>query len=656
MTPPDATAKAERQRDMFICLVLVVGILAIYGQVADFQFVNYDDPDFVSGNPIVKRGLSLDALVYAFTRTIASNWHPLTTLSHTLDVQLFGLAAGRHHLVNMGFHVANTLLLFLVFRQMTHRAWRSGVVAALFAWHPLHVESVAWVAERKDLLSALFWMLTLWAYVRYVAQSGVRRYLLVLLFYCLALLSKPMVVTLPFVLLLLDYWPLGRLRLPGLLSLSSAREMAGLRGRPIDSVAPTQATPPPASRQVFRLVLEKVPLLLLAAAMSMVTYFVQEQTGAMKLVLPFSVRLANAVVSYARYLGKMFVPVDLAVLYPHPGHWAAGVVIGALVVLGIVSAGTLLLARRQPWLLVGWLWFLGTLVPVIGLVQAGFQAMADRYSYLPLIGLFLALTWSGASLVSRWPAWGRLMPTTTVLLLGVCLGLSWRQTRYWQNSITLFSHALACTTNNPIAHNNLGNALREAGQREVAAAQFQEALRLKPDYPQAYNSLGAVLYDQGRGEEAIQNMQKALELDPNLFVAHENLGNIFWKRGQAREAILHWREALRLRPDDLVTLQNLAWLLATHPQSEYRNGSESIRLAQHGCALTGDRDVNLLGTLAAAYAEAGQFPEAVAAAEKAIAAATTAGLTDQAAAHRRLEQQFYQQGKPFRDPRHRVQQ
>ncbi len=621
-------------RTAVVCLALVLGCICIYWQVHDFEFTNYDDPEFVSQNPFVQGGLSWSGVVFAFTQTIAANWHPITILSHMLDVQLFGLRAGAHHLVNVAFHAINAVLLFLVVKRMTRRFWCSALVAALFAWHPLHVESVAWVAERKDLLSGLFWILALWAYVRYVAQPGISRYLLVLLFFALGLMSKPMGITLPFVLLLLDYWPLGRLQL-------------GPPAASVGSVARHQ--PPAASRQaVVGLLIEKLPLLLLALAASVLTFFVQEHDEATKILggLALSTRLGNAAVSYARYLGKTFVPIDLVVLYPHPGHWATSAVVGALLLLAALSVAALVLARRQPWWLVGWLWFLGTLIPVIGLVQVGWQAMADRYTYLPLVGLFIALAWGAAHLASSWALCRRGLPVAVAGLLLGCVATSWFQTRHWQSSVTLFSHALAKTTHNPMAHANLGQALEERGRIDEAIQHYSEVIRLQPDYAPVYNNLGLLLSQRDQPAEALRCFETAVRLRPNEFLAHYNLAQFLWLRGQASEAVAEYREVLRLRPDIPEVLNNLAWILATHPQAALRNGPEAVRLAQRGCELTNYQAANLLGALAAAYAEAGQFKEAVETAQKAVAVAAASGQEELANRYRRFLQLF-QQGKPF---------
>ncbi len=380
------------RREILICLFLVLATLTVYWQVGNYEFVNFDDDKYIIENFHVQKGLTRDSVIWAFTATHVSNWHPLTWLSHMLDFQLYGLNPSGHHLTNVFFHLVNTLLLFLVLKLMTGALWRSGLVAALFAVHPLHVESVVWVAERKDVLSTLFWMLTLWAYLGYTKRPGVKRYLVILLAFALGLMAKPMLVTLPFVLLLLDYWPLKRIEL--------GQSAIGL---PAASQPSTIANKPGA--QAFRLLLEKTPMFVLAAVSSVVTFIVQKSGGAVGALetYPFKIRMANALLSYVIYLKKMIWPQNLAVFYPHPGQslpmWQAA---GAGLLLVVVSIAVIRAGRRYPYLPVGWLWYVGTLVPVIGLVQVGDQAMADRYTYVSLIGLFIVVAWGVPDVARSW--------------------------------------------------------------------------------------------------------------------------------------------------------------------------------------------------------------------------------------------------------------
>jgi protein O-mannosyl-transferase len=625
-------------------LCLVAGTLAIYWQVGRFEFVNFDDPTFVSANQTVQAGLTGQSVAAAFTRPVMGEWHPLTTLSHMLVVQLFGPGAGPQHLVNAGLHLANALLLLLVLQQMTGRWWCSALVAALFAWHPLRVESVAWVSERKDVLSGLFWMLTTWAYLRYVRQPGAGRYLLLAVLFVLGLMAKAMLITLPFVFLLLDYWPLGRMQLG-----------SGSPVLPDDSAFPVPCLLSPASDlrppiSGFRLVLEKVPLLLCAFGSTLLTFLCQD---AIKAAMPLDAiglpaRLANAVVSYARYLGKTFVPVDLAFFYPHPYHWAAWQITAALLLLLALSGLAWHWRRKCPWGLVGWCWFAGTMVPVIGLVQLGRQAMADRFTYLPHIGLFIALVWGGAALAARQARLRSALAPLTALVLALCLGTAWHQTRHWQNSVTLLSHALDVTTDNAVAHNNLGLALQDQGLWDAAEAHFAEAIRVAPGYLEPVANYGLLQLARGNLEEALQYLREMVRVCPGDFLFQANLAQVQWLRGETKDAIDHWQEALRLQPNALPVLNNLAWLRATHPQAGFRDGPEALRLARRACELTAFAEGRALATLAAAQAENGQFKEAVETQQKALALAQTAGQADLA---KLLQQtlQLYAEGRPFRE-------
>ena len=474
---------------ILVCLVLVVATGLAYWQVLHHDFVNFDDHYYVTENDRVQAGLTPEGFIWAFTTTDASNWHPLTWLSHMLDCELYGLNPGGHHLTNLLFHLASTLLLFIVFTRMTAALWRSALVAILFALHPLHVESVAWVAERKDVLSTLFWILTMWAYLHYVRHGGFKRYLLVLVAFTLGLMAKPMLVTLPFVLLLLDYWPLGRYQF-------------GQSGAASHTAMSASIVPRRSRSGALALVLEKTPLLALAAISSVVTYLVQQSGQAMQYMetLPLTVRIANALVSYVAYIGKTIWPANLAVFYPHPGYtlpmWQAA---GAGLLLVFISIVTIRSMSRYPYLAVGWLWYLGTLVPVIGLVQVGEQAMADRYTYVPLIGLFIIAAWGLWDLEKKWHRQKIVFALILLLPLTVC---TWRQLHYWRDSISLWEHALAVTKKNALAHNNLGGAFEEEGNAEKAIANFYEALRHDPEYLIARNNLGLALFREGKITEA----------------------------------------------------------------------------------------------------------------------------------------------------------
>jgi hypothetical protein len=464
---------SSRLRVILICAVLVVVVFGAYEPVWRNEFVNYDDDVYVTDNPWVKGGLTGESVKWAFTTTRASNWHPLTWLSHMLDCELFGVVAVWHHLMNLFFHMAGSLLLFWVLHRSTGSVWASGFVAAVFAVHPVHVESVAWVAERKDVLSGFFWMLTMAAYVRCAERPGEWRYLLVVLAFCLSLLSKPMVVTLPFVLLLLDYWPLGRF------------QQAHFAGEEVPQGERVQAGC--RMSRVFTLLVEKIPLFVLAGISSVVTFVIQQRTGAMDLgeSFPIRVRISNALVSYVGYISKILYPSRLAVLYPHPGQGLAfWRVIVAVLVLVCVSGGVVYLARRR-YLTVGWLWYLGTLVPVIGLVQVGAQGMADRYTYLPSIGIFIMIAWGFADIFARW-CYGRIgLGVAAGVVLAVLVTCTRKQVSYWESNAAIFGRALAMTENNFIMHSSYGGVLFEEGRFDEALVHFNEALRINPGYSDA---------------------------------------------------------------------------------------------------------------------------------------------------------------------------
>jgi len=668
-----------------------------------------------------------------------------------LDCQLFGLDPAWHHLTSLFFHIANTLLLFWVLKKMTDSPrgeatgalWASLFVAAAFALHPLHVESVAWIAERKDVLSGLFWMLTIACYIRYTEQPSIKRYILVFVVFALGLMAKPMLVTLPFVLLLLDYWPLGRLH-PALLLLKGGIQWG-------------QQT----HRAVWRLVREKIPLFILTIASSVVTFIVQQKGGAMDIGESYSlgVRISNAIVCYIGYILKMVYPVRLAVLYPHPGNslpmWQP---IVSLLIIAAATAVVIYAGRRWRYIAVGWFWYLGTLVPVIGLVQVGAQAMADRYTYLPSIGIFIMVGWGIGGLAAKWRYRQTVLGICAGVVLAAFLICTRLQVRYWQDSSTLYEHTLAATENNYLihynygcmllkkrqfdeaikhfeqtlqinpgyskarqnigvafleqgkedeavkhltetlhlepnsplayynigniyhklgkldeavvnynkalalnpdlaeAHHNLGLVLRAQGKLDEAISQYRQALQLKGDYVQAHNNLGVALRLQGRVDEAISHYRQALklrddyaeahnnlgialqsqgkydqaashlkrvvELAPNSASAHYNLGTMYYEQGNHNLAINHWTEVLKLKPDFIAVLNNLAWVLATTEDTKLRNPTEAVKYAQRACEMTGYDRPDFLDTLATAYAAGGNFPEAVKAAEKAIALAT----------------------------------
>ena len=537
----------EMRRYVFICLCLVAITASVYWQVLNHNFVYYDDNVYVTENYHVQSGLTLEGVIWSFTTNHASNWHPLTWLSHMLDCGLYGLKPRGHHLTNLLFHIVNSLLLLVVLRRMTGALWRSAFVAAMFALHPLHVESVAWVAERKDVLSTFFWMTTMWAYVRYVRSPGFRGYLLVLILFALGLAAKPMLVTLPFVLLLMDYWPLQRFQF-------GSGEL-----QPQKSINPGHPISP-----LLHLVREKAPFFVLAALSSAVTIVAQQSGGALTPVdkLAFGARITNALVSYASYIGKMLWPFHLAVVYPHPGKVVIWQAAGAAFILVCISILVIRAARRHPYFAVGWLWYLGTLVPVIGVVQVGKQAMADRYTYVPLIGLFMIIAWGAADLTARWRSYRLGLATSAGVLVIALATCTWFQVGYWQNGAVLFEHALHVTSKNYLAHNNLGVALARQGRFDEAVAHLAKALEIRPKYAWAHNNLGAVLARQANLNEAIAHFSEALRIDPKLAEADISLGIALASQGHLHEALSHFLKALGKRPDSVEVHNNLGVTLA----------------------------------------------------------------------------------------------
>jgi protein O-mannosyl-transferase len=723
--PSAAAGSAETwswKPTLLIVLGLAIATLAVYWPVGRHEFINYDDTDYVTANAFVQAGFTRTGIAWAFGNLAGERtyWHPLTWLSHMLDCQLFGLKAGAHHWVNLLFHLANTLLLFAVLRRMTGTEGPSAVVAALFALHPLQVDTVAWIAERKNLLSTFFGLWTLWAYARYAqgrrmktesraAFPAVGYYVLAFMFFAFSLMSKPALVTLPFVLLLLDYWPLNRLQL----------------------------------KTIVSLLLEKVPFLALSGLSSVATVLAHQRLNSLASVgaLPLADRMGNALVSYSRYLGKVFWPSHLAVFYPHPHGWPPGEVLASVALLVIVSALCIGVCRSYPCLLTGWLWFLGTLVPVIGLIQAGEQSMADRFVYLPLVGLLIPLAFGLNQLTQRL-RWGTpLLGALAGLACAGCLVTTHFQLGHWRNSETLFRHAIAVTQGNysaylslgtdlqaqgkleeaiacysealrfkpshASAHNNLGTALAAQGKLDEAIPHFQAAVRIRPEYSDAFNNLGVLLTQQGKPAEAVAPLTRAVQLKPTYAEAHYNLANalaalkkqrealaeyeialrlkprhslahykiaglllaegdtaaaldhyqaalvgnpryaeahyqlatLLVSRGEVEAGLQHYREALRLKPKWVEALNNLAWLLATHPNAKYRDGPEALRLASRVAELTGNKDAEALDTLAAAYAETGDFTNAVATLTRGLALAATnqpGNLTTQMQTHLRL--------------------
>jgi len=712
---------------IFICVLLAGVTLAVYWPVGSLDFIFLDDPFYVTENPNVQQGITPDSLVWAFRATDAANWHPVTWLSHMLDCELFGPRPGGPHWMNLGWHIANTLLLFLVLVQMTRigerslkaaatdrttfgglepesggdkiavtladgAVWRSAFVAALFALHPLHIQSVAWVAERKDVLSAFFFFLTLWAYARYVEEFKVQSskfkvfYRVALLFFALGLMSNPMLVTLPLILLLLDFWPLRRITIDDL-----------------------RFTIVPRLR-------EKFPFFALSAVSCLITLYAQGKGGAILHLwwLPWYVRIQVAPLFCAIYLGKLFWPENLAIFYPFsPVHrWQ----IAGAALLGIgLSVFCLRQARARPWLFTGWFWFLVMLIPVIGLVQVGTASIADRYAYLPSVGIFVAVAWGWwkpATISNRWRAVVAAAATAAVL---ACALDTRQQLRYWRDDNTLFSHALAVApVNNSMSYYCLGLAAWKAGDWDGAARDFRTALKISPDFTEASGRLGFILLQQKKPAEAEVEFRDVLRVTPNDTKAHKYLGDalaaqgklaeaeaeydtvlrlnpgnaavsealrpdlahletartltnlyaalkvqptaeahaeiaaIRTSQGEFQEAVEHYEAALRLKPDDPMIFNNLAWLLATCQDDRVRNGAQAVRYAERACALTQNRQPMMLGTLAAAYAETGRFDDAMATAQKACDLAAQQDETGLLQKNQALLEQ-YRAHKPWRE-------
>jgi tetratricopeptide (TPR) repeat protein len=534
--------RADTKFFLFACLALALGTLALYWPVTGYPFINFDDSEYITENPVTQAGLTWHGLVWAFNGIHVGNWHPASWLSHMIDCQLFGTDAGGHHLVNVLFHIANTLLLFAFLRSATGFEWRSAFVAALFAWHPLHVESVAWIAERKDVLSAFFWLLTIIAYAQYVELSKVQSpkskvfYALALVFCALALLSKPMAVTLPFTLLLVDVWPLRRIS-------NFKFQISNYR----------------------RLLVEKIPFFLLALALCAVTFLAQRGAGAVS-PMEWSSRLGNVPVAYLRYLGKTFWPADLSLVYPYVYHWPAAAIAGSVLLLAWVSALALVLLRRRPWLAAGWFWFLGTLVPVIGFVQVGAQSMADRYFYIPSLGLFVVLVWGAAELCAARPKGKLILSLIGGGALLSCVLATSLQIIYWQNSASVFLHALDVTQNNYVADNALGKVFEMNGDYGRARVLYEEAVRIEPRYAISQYNLGLCLIGFGRRDQAFEHLVAATRLDPGNAGAQFNLGVFFQQNRRWADAANCFKATLRLQPDLTAAKKELADLLAAHPE------------------------------------------------------------------------------------------
>ena len=576
--------------DIVICSLLAVLVWIVFAQTLHYGFVNFDDDRYVYDNTVVSRGLTWAGFLWVWTHDHASLWHPLTSLSHMLDCQLFGLRPAGHHFINVCLHMLAAVLFFLVLRQMTGALWRSAFVAAVFAIHPLRVESVAWISERKDVLSGVFVMLTLAAYTSYTRKRSGIRYGLVALFYAAGLLSKATVVPLSVALLLVDYWPLRRVN---------------------------------TLRDWKPLILEKIPLLALAGVSSFATLHFQQITMPSLAQLALFPRIKNAIVSTVIYLRQTFWPVDLAIFYPHPhDQLRTAVVFACAAILIAITVVAILVRRQYPYLLGGWLWFLLMLSPVIGLTQAGLQGYADRFAYLPHLGLLTAAGWGASDLSRAWPHRYNARAVIAGIIILALTGTAWRQANYWRDSVTVWTHALAVTTNNQTAEQNLGAALWQQGNRRESARHTRAA--------------------------AIIHWQIFLRDDPYDVHARDELGALLVQTGHLRDALAQWRESLRLQPDDGNALNNLAWVFATSTEESVRDGARAVELATKAASLPGGDSPVVLRTLAAAHAEKGDFASAVLTAERALASAQ-AQQNASLVASLRHELNLYQAGIPDRE-------
>jgi protein O-mannosyl-transferase len=528
---------------IIICIFIILATFSIYSQVQYHEFINYDDDIYITNNLNVQTGFTSESLEWAITNFITGNWSPVIWFSHMLDYQLYGLQPKGHHFTSLSFHISNSLLLFFVIFRMTGGIWKSSFVATMFALHPLNVESVAWAAERKNVLSTFFMFLTMLSYIRYADKPTFKRYCLVFLFFSLGLMTKPMLVTLPFVLLLLDYWPLARLNFD-----HNTYDLS------ISEKYPSK----------YSLVLEKIPLFLISVAISIVTFIAQKSSGAMNFTenLTFALRLSNAMVSYLEYLEKMFWPHKLSIFYPHPvtalSLWQ-GIFCGlSLLAITIIS---IRLIRRAPYFIVGWFWFLGTMVPVSGIVQVGGQSMADRYAYIPIIGIFIIIAWGVPELISKWRHKEKVLPISAGIIVFIFMILTWKQVSYWKNSITIFNHSIRVTDNKypgfALVYNNLGLSQLANNNNDDAIFNFKRAIMLNPKFPAAYSNLGNVMVSEGMYDEAISLYITSIKIKPDYADAYNNLGNALHAKGKYEQAILVFNNAIKIKSDFYQAYNNL---------------------------------------------------------------------------------------------------
>jgi Flp pilus assembly protein TadD len=583
------------RRQVFICLILIVVTLAAFWQVRNHEFVHLDDYEHITENRHLHRGLSAVGVAWAFSFTDVAYWHPMTWLSLMLDYELYGLNPSGYHLTNLLLHILSVLFLFLALRRMTGSIWQSGFVASLFALHPLNVESVAWAVERKNVLSSLFLMLTLWTYARYVERSTPGRYLLVLLVFALGLMSKPTLVTVPFILLLLDYWPLNRLQpVPA--------------GGYLDQPSTNSLLSGGRKSLAFRLILEKVPFFVLATIAILLTVLSSQHLEALVATtsVPLSLRIGNGLISYVSYIGKMVWPSNLAVFYPPPETipwWQIAAAILFLIILSFLVLRTL---KTRPYLAVGWLWYLVTLVPSIGLIQAGlWPAMADRFAYVPLIGLFVMVAWGVPELLAKYRYQRIVLAASTTILLATFTVVTMLQVRHWQNSFTLFQQTVKVTANNYVAHDSLGNALAQKGMLEKAIGHYQEALRINPNLVNTHNNLGVALLKRGEINRAIAQYYQALRLKSDSAETHNNLGVALFNLGQLDKAIGHYLTAIKLDPNSGKAHNNLGNALA-------RKGKLDEAISQYSRALELKTDYpEAHNNLGVALAQQGKMDEAI---------------------------------------------
>jgi tetratricopeptide (TPR) repeat protein len=696
--------KNKSRSEFIICLLLVAIILAAYWQLPTHDFLNLDDNGYITKNAHVKEGVIWENIAWAFNFVKFAYWHPITWIFHMFFYQLFGMNPAMHHLMNLFLHIANSLLLYFVFKRMTGANWESAFIAALFAIHPINVESVAWISELKNVLSTFFWILSMLLYARYAKRPGFYRYLITVFVFIVGLMAKPMLVTLPFVLLLLDYWPLNRFKF------SQSKHV------PNDSNQSTlyefQFS------QNLRLILEKVPFLFLSAVCLYLSSLSMQRPGVLisTALVPIKLRIANALISYVAYIKKMFWPHHLGVFYPFPKTIPLWQVAGAGLFLIFITFWVIRWIGKKPYLAVGWLWYIGTLIPVIGLVQAGlWPATADRFAYLPLIGLFIIIAWGIPDLMGGWH-YKKLIIASIAMVLILNFTVATRlQNRYWTNNISLYKHALAVTDNNAIAHQKLGEALsskgktveaakhynkalqinscliganlnlglilKEEGKFDKAIERFSKVIRIRPDYADAYyeiaatmekqgnidgavkyylealrlkpeaarihNNLGIALAYQNKEKEAIFHFSEALRIDSNYAVAHYNLGKIYINQQDFDRAIFQFKKSLQLNPNMAEALYNLSMILASHKEEKYRNGDKALELAQRLCEITGNIQPLAYDALSAAYAETGNFDAALFNAQKGLQLALKQG-SDELISGLKERLQIYKAKKPFR--------